>query len=60
MSEFARRPEESPLSWLARLTATDEGGLSPAQRRARAAYMAEARRLRQEEQQRGKWRRDRG
>jgi hypothetical protein len=58
--EFARGAEESPLSWLRRLAAVDEGGLSPARRRARAAYLAEARRLREEERQREKWRRERG
>jgi hypothetical protein len=52
-----QRPEEkSPLSWLARLAAMDVESLTPAQRRARAAFMAEARRLIQEEQQRAKWR----
>ena len=60
MTEFARRAAETPLSWLTRLAAIDDGELSPAQRRARAACMAEARRLRQEEQQREKWRRERG
>jgi hypothetical protein len=60
VTEFARRAEESPPSWLTRLAAVDEGGLSPAGRRARAAYLAEARRLCEEEQQREKWRRERG
>jgi hypothetical protein len=60
MTEHTRRESESPLSWLTRLAAVDEGKLSPAQRRARAAWLAEARRLCQEERQREKWRRERG
>ena len=60
MNDFARQAAESPLSWLTRLAAAGVAELSPAQRRARAAYLAEARRLRQEEQQRAKWRRERG
>jgi hypothetical protein len=60
VTEFARREAEGPLSWLARLAAMEEGELPPAQRRARAACMAEARRLLQEEQQREKWLRERG
>jgi hypothetical protein len=52
-----QRPGESLLSWLTRLAAMDAGSLTTAQRRARAAFMAEARRLYQEEQQRAKWRR---
>jgi hypothetical protein len=57
VTELAQRPGESLLSWLARLAAMDPGSLTPAQRRERAAFMAEARRLSQEEQQRAKWRR---
>ena len=59
MTEYARHEAESPLTWLTRLAAVEEGGLSPAQRRARAACLAEARRLCQEERQREKWRRER-
>jgi hypothetical protein len=60
VTEFARREAEGPLSWLTRLAAMDEGELPPAQRRALAAFMAEARRLIQEEQPREKWLRERG
>ncbi len=59
MAEFARHEAERPLAWLNRLAAVDEGELSPAQRRARGACLAEARRLCQEERQREKWRRER-
>jgi len=57
VTELLQRPGESPLSWLTRLAAMDVVSLTPAQRRARAAFMAEARRLLQEEQQRARWRR---
>lgn len=60
MTEFVQLPAETPLSWLTRLAAMDAGSLTPAQRQARAAFMAEARRLSQEEQQRAKWARHRG
>jgi hypothetical protein len=59
VTELVQRPGESPLAWLTRLAAMDAGSLTPAQRRARVAFMAEARRLSQEEQQRAKWRRAR-
>jgi hypothetical protein len=59
VNDFARQAAESPLSWLTRLAAAGVAELSPAQRRARVAYLAEARRLCQEEQQREKWRRER-
>jgi hypothetical protein len=59
VTEFVRGPAEGPLSWLTRLAAMDAGSLTPAQRRARVAYMAEARRLSQEEQQKAKWGHDR-
>jgi hypothetical protein len=55
-----QRPAESPLSWLARLAAMDAESLTPDQRRVRAACMAEARRLSQEERQRAKWGHGRG
>ena len=57
MTELMQRPGESLLSWLTRLAAMDTGSLTLAERRARLAFMAEARRLSQEEQQRAKWRR---
>jgi hypothetical protein len=59
VTELTQRAEESPLSWLTRLAAMDAGSLTTDQRRARVAFMAEARRLSQEEQQRAKWRRAR-
>jgi hypothetical protein len=59
VNEFVQGPEESALAWLARLAAIDEESLAPAQRRARAAYLAEARRLREQEQQSAKWGRGR-
>jgi hypothetical protein len=55
MTDFVQRPAESPLSWLKRLESQDEGPLAPGDRRARAAYLAEARRLLEEERQRAKW-----
>jgi hypothetical protein len=55
LNELAQQPSESPLSWLARLRRADTGDLSLAQRRARACYLADARRLLQEEQQRARW-----
>jgi hypothetical protein len=56
--ELAQRPDESPRSWLTRLQSMDVEVLSPAQRRARISYLAEARRLLQEEHQKAKWDRD--
>ena len=58
MSELAQRPGESPRSWLTRLQSMDVEVLSSAQRRSRIGYLAEARRLLQEEQQKAKWDRD--
>jgi hypothetical protein len=55
VNEFAQRPTESPLCWLSRLESVNLESLTPAERRARAAYMAEARRMREEEQQQAKW-----
>jgi hypothetical protein len=56
--ELAQRAGESPRSWLTRLQSMDVGVLSSAQRRTRISYLAEARRLLQEEQQKAKWDRD--
>ena len=56
--ELAQRPGESPRSWLTRLQSMDVEVLSSAQRRSRIGYLAEARRLLQEEQQKAKWDRD--
>jgi hypothetical protein len=58
MVELAQRPGESPRGWLTRLQAMDAEALSPAQSRARISYLAEARRLLQQEQQQAKWGRD--
>jgi hypothetical protein len=58
MVELAQRPGESPRGWLTRLQAMEVEILSPAQSRARIGYLAEARRLLQEEQQKAKWGRD--
>jgi hypothetical protein len=60
MNELAQQPSETPSSWLARLRQVDTGDLSLAQRRARVGYLADARRLLQEEQQRAKWGRANG
>jgi hypothetical protein len=58
MRELAQRPGETPRSWLTRLASAGGAALPLADQRAWAAYMAEARRLLQDEQQRAKW--DRG
>ena len=59
MNEFAQRVLESPKAWLSRLEEVEEEGLSLADRRLRRGYMADARRLLQEGEQRAKWDRDR-
>ena len=59
MNELVRQAAESPLSWLRRLASMDEESLTPTEQRARTAFLAEARRLCQEEQQRAKWERNR-
>ena len=58
LSELAQLPAESPSAWLCRLQSMDVEALSPAQKRARISYLAEARRLLQEECQKEKWDRD--
>ncbi len=55
MSEFERQPPESASAWLARLTRVDASRLPVEQRRAHGGYLAEARRLVQEEQQQARW-----
>jgi hypothetical protein len=55
MSEFEQLPLESPRGWLRRLEGVDTERLLPEQRRMHLYYMADARRLLQEEQQRAKW-----
>jgi len=59
VTEFGQQPAESPQSWLTRLATMDAESLTPVQRRARAACLAEARRLSQEERQRARWAHDR-
>jgi hypothetical protein len=58
VSELAQLPTESSRAWLTRLQSMDVEVLSPAQKRARLSYLAEARRLLQEEHQKAKWDRD--
>ena len=55
MSEFEQQPLESPTCWLRRLKGVDTARLLPEQRRVHAYYMAEAKRLQQEAQQKAKW-----
>jgi hypothetical protein len=55
MSEFEQLPLESPSCWLRRLEKMDTDRLLLEQRRVHTYYMAEAKRLLQEEQQRAKW-----
>ena len=55
MNELAQKSSESPRAWLARLAAVDVEKLSLAERRARAGYLADARRLVQRERQKGRW-----
>jgi hypothetical protein len=55
MNELSQKSSESPSAWLARLGAVDEGKLSLAERRARAGYLADARRLVEQERQKGRW-----
>jgi hypothetical protein len=55
MSEFEQLPLESPSCWLRRLKKVDTERLLPEQRRVHTYYMADAKRLLQEEQQRAKW-----
>ena len=58
LNELAQLPAETPRAWLSRLESMDVEALSPAQKRARISYLAEARRLLQEERQKEKWDRD--
>ena len=55
MNELAQKSSESARDWFARLGAVDEEKLSLAERRARACYLADARRLLEHERQKGKW-----
>jgi hypothetical protein len=58
MSQFQQLPCESPRSWLSRLYQAPTTGLSLAQRRLHTHYLADARRLVQQEQQKARWDRD--
>jgi hypothetical protein len=58
MSEFQQRPRESPRSWLSRLSQAPTAGLSLARWRLHIHYLADARRLVQQEQQKARWDRD--
>ena len=55
MSEFDQLPLESPWSWLRRLEAVDTSRLQPEGRRAHTYYLANARRLLQEAEQKARW-----
>ena len=55
MSEFEQQPLESPTCWLRRLKGVDTARLLREQRRVHAYYLADAKRLLQEEQQKAKW-----
>jgi hypothetical protein len=58
MSEFEQLPLESPRAWLRRLEGFDTAHLDPERRRAHTYYMADARRLLEQDQQKARW--DRG
>jgi len=55
MSEFEQQPLESPTCRLRRLQGVDTGRLLLEQRRVHTYYMAEAKRLLQDAQQKAKW-----
>jgi hypothetical protein len=55
MSEFEQQPLESPTGWLRRLQGVDTAQLLREQRRVHTYYLAEAKRLLQEAQQKAKW-----
>jgi hypothetical protein len=55
MNEYERQPPESAGAWLRRLTGVNVSGLPVERRRAQAGYLAEARRLVQQEQQQARW-----
>ena len=55
MNELAQKSSESARDWLARLATVEVEKLSLAERRARACYLADARRLLEHERQKGKW-----
>ncbi len=55
MNELSQKASESPSAWLARLASVDVEKLSLAERRARAGYLADARRLLDHERQKERW-----
>ena len=55
MNELAQKSSESARDWLARLATVEVEKLSLAERRARAGYLADARRLLEQERQKGRW-----
>ena len=55
MNEFERQPLEGAGDWLRRLTGVDVSCLPVERRRAHVGYLAEARRLVQQEQQKARW-----
>lgn len=55
MSALERLPLESPRAWLRRLEQVDSTELKNEQRRMHVHYLADARRLLQQEQQRARW-----
>jgi hypothetical protein len=59
VSEFEQLLLESPRCWLNRLENMDTANLLPEQRRVHGYYLANARRLLEEERQKAKWQRER-
>jgi hypothetical protein len=55
MNEFAQLPLESPSRWFRRLEKVDKALLPLEQRRVHAYFLADARRLLEEEQQKVRW-----
>jgi hypothetical protein len=55
MSEFAQLPLEKPRCWFRRLEEVNKALLPLEQRRAHAYFLADARRLLEEEQQKERW-----
>jgi hypothetical protein len=55
VSELEQQPLEGPAAWLKRLGQVDTARLPLEQQRAHAYYLADARRLLQEEQQKARW-----
>jgi hypothetical protein len=55
MSEFEQLPLEGPRAWLRRLEGVETAQLDPEGRRVHAYYMADARRLLEQGQQKARW-----